>query len=80
MADQTITVTIPAAQTVVAALGIILTHEGRIILGNNTSPTITANATDPKVLMLMLEQARNEINKIPTADVPFRGSNSMVRS
>ena len=80
MADQTITVTIPAGQTVVAALGVIMTHEGRVVLGNNTSPTITANATDPKPLLMMLEQARNEINKIPSAAVAFRGANTLVRS
>jgi hypothetical protein len=80
MADQTMTVTIPATQTVVAAMGIIMTHEGRVVIGNNTSPIITANATDPKVLFLMLELARNEINKSPSNDVPFRAANQLVRS
>lgn len=80
MADQTITVTIPASQTVVSAIGIIMTHEGRIVVGNNTAPTITANATDPKPLLIMLEHARNEINKIPTAAIPFRGANTLLRS
>ena len=80
MAVQTITVTIPAGQTVVAAMGIIMTHEGRVVMGNETAPTITANATDPKPLLMMLEQARNEINKIPTADVPFRAANALLRS
>ena len=80
MADQTITVTIPAGQTVVQALGIIMTAEGRVVVGNNTSPTITANGSDPDPLLLMLEQARNEINKIPSAATPFRGARGLVRS
>lgn len=80
MADQTITTTIPAGQTVVAAMGIIMTHEGRVVMGNNTAPTIVAGTTDPKVLLLMLEQARNEIQKIQTVKAPFRAANTLVRS
>jgi len=80
MAVQTITVTIPAGQTVVAALGVIMTLEGRVVLGNETAPKITSNATDPKPLLMMLEQARNEVNKIPSADVPLRSAQGLVRS
>ena len=80
MADQTITVTIPAGDTVVQALGILMTQKGRIVVGNNTSPTISQSTSDPKPLLMMLEQARNEIVKNPPSDVPFRGSNTLVRS
>ena len=61
MADQTITVTIPAGQTVIAALGIIMTVEGRVVAENKTSPIVN----DPKIQLMMLEQARNEIGKTP---------------
>ena len=77
MADQTITVTIPSGQTVVAGLGIILTHEGRIVVGNGTSPLLST--IDPKTQLLMVEQARNEISKLFTG-TPLRSANNMVRS
>lgn len=80
MADQTITVTIPAGQTVVAALGIIMTHEGRVVIGDNTAPVIDTT-TRPKHLLMMLEHARNEINKFPTGPLTaFRAANGLVRS
>ena len=80
MADQTITVTIPAGDSVVLALGIIMTAKGRVVIGDNTAPLLTTNANDPKPLLMMLELARNEINHQPSADVPFRASAGLVRS
>jgi len=80
MADQNITVTIPAGQTVVQAIGIIMTHEGRIVVENKTAPTYSSVTSDPKPVLMMLEQARNEINKTPNSSTPLRSANTLVRS
>ena len=73
MANQIITVEIPAGETVLADLGIIITLEGRVV-------ATSATTNDPKILLMMLEQARNEIDKVPANLVSITGTKGLRRS